>query len=73
MSKTTIKMTATLTVVTEMDSELYKLSSNPDWQSEVIKLYQGWAKDELNDSFESARQTAHFNNFKFEVSTDEGN
>ena len=41
MGKTKLKMTATLTVVTEMDTELYKSSTNSNWQNDAIKMYEG--------------------------------
>lgn len=75
MSKTTIKTQATLTVVTEIDFEKlnFSLDQNPDWQNAVIEVFQEWAKDELCESMDGAQQTASFDNFKFEVSTDESN
>lgn len=76
MSKTIIKATATLTAVTEIDSEKldFNLDDNPDWQDDVAKQLQELAEDELCDNFEGVIQTASFDNFKFEVITeDEGN
>lgn len=73
MGKTKLKMTATLTVVTEMDTELYKSSTNSNWQNVAIKMYEEWAEDELNETSDGIVQTGHFDNFKFEVTADEGN
>lgn len=75
MSKTTIRTQATLTVVTEIDFEKlnFSLDQNPDWQDDVIKALRDLATNALCESFEGVQQTASFDNFKFEVSTDESN
>lgn len=74
MGKTKLKMTATLTIVTEVDTELYKSGANPNWQNDAIKMYEEWVEDELNETLDGIVQTGHLDNFKFEVITeDEGN
>lgn len=70
MSKTILKVTATLTTVTEIDSDLCDLDINPNWEDDAIKEYQELAEDELNESFKGFRQTASFDNFKLEVITE---
>lgn len=73
MGKTKLKMTATLTIVMEIDTELYKSGTNPNWQNDAINMYEEWAQDELNETSDDFVQTGHLDNFKFEVITeDEG-
>ena len=72
MGKTKLKMTATLTIVMEAHTELYKSGNNPNWQNDAIKMYEEWVEDELNETSDGIVQTAHLDNFKFEVTTDEG-